>query len=70
MLVDPRSSAGISNAILRLLSDGKLWHRISKGAIANAANFSWDETAKAEAGLFKELESRRSEGKIAIHLGK
>ena len=70
ILIDPRSSKGLSNAILRLISNKRLWSSISKNATHNALRYSWYETAKAEVSLFRALEAKRSEEKIALHFGR
>jgi glycosyltransferase involved in cell wall biosynthesis len=55
LVVPPRNPQAMADAILRLLVDKNLCHRLSEGGFATAQNFSWDKTANSIEGLFKQV---------------
>jgi glycosyltransferase involved in cell wall biosynthesis len=55
--VDPRSVAGLAEAIERVTSDSQLAGRLREAGLTRAARFSWDETAKRTLDVYKSVVS-------------
>jgi glycosyltransferase involved in cell wall biosynthesis len=53
--VDPYDIGGISEAMLRVVTDEKLRNGLIRRGFQNCRKFSWYETAKKHLGLFEEL---------------
>jgi glycosyltransferase involved in cell wall biosynthesis len=51
--VDPRSEAGLADAMERVTTDPELAGRLRDAAIARASRFSWDETARLTLEVYK-----------------
>jgi glycosyltransferase involved in cell wall biosynthesis len=51
--VDPRSAAGLAEALERVTSDRELAGRLREAGLARAARFSWDETATRTLEVYK-----------------
>jgi glycosyltransferase involved in cell wall biosynthesis len=51
--VDPRSVAGLAEAMERVVSDRDLADRLAKAGLARSARFSWDETARLTLEVYK-----------------
>jgi len=58
LLVDGHEPRGYADAILRLLGDPELAERLSSGARAHAAGFSWEATAGEIGRVYLELAGR------------
>jgi glycosyltransferase involved in cell wall biosynthesis len=53
--VDPRSVAGLAEAIERVINDRDLSARLRNAGRARAAGFSWDETARQTLEVYKSV---------------
>jgi glycosyltransferase involved in cell wall biosynthesis len=53
--VDPRSVAGLAEALERLLSDDDLAERLRRAGLARAARFTWDRTARQTLEVYKSV---------------
>jgi glycosyltransferase involved in cell wall biosynthesis len=53
--VDPRSTAGLAEAIERVVTDRDLADRLRRAGIARAARFSWEETARLTLEVYKRV---------------
>jgi glycosyltransferase involved in cell wall biosynthesis len=53
--VDPRSTAGLAEAIERVVTDRDLADRLRRAGMARAARFSWEETARLTLGVYKRV---------------
>jgi glycosyltransferase involved in cell wall biosynthesis len=53
--VDPRSVAGLAEAVERILSDDDLADRLRRAGVARAARFSWDRTARQTLEVYKSV---------------
>ena len=53
--VDPRSEAGLAEAIERVISDRHLAGRLRRAGQARAARFSWEETARLTLEAYKSV---------------
>jgi glycosyltransferase involved in cell wall biosynthesis len=53
--VDPRSVAGLAEAMERVINDRDLAARLSAAGRARAATFSWDETARRTLEVYKSV---------------
>lgn len=51
--VDPRSVAGLAEALERVVSDRDLAERLGQAALRRAARFSWEETARRTLEVYK-----------------
>lgn len=59
VLVDSGDVAGLANALVRVLRDGGLRHRLGKNALEYAGGFSWDRTAEEFMMVIKGLVGER-----------
>ncbi|MCL5419842.1 MAG: HAD-IIB family hydrolase [Candidatus Marsarchaeota archaeon] len=66
LLIEPTDRKQIEKAIMRVITDRRTWSMLSRNAIDNARSFSWDETARRELALFRELISRRARERMAV----
>jgi glycosyltransferase involved in cell wall biosynthesis len=55
LLVDPRSVAGLAEALERVLTDRDLADRLREAGLARAAQFSWEETARRTLDVYRSL---------------
>jgi glycosyltransferase involved in cell wall biosynthesis len=53
--VDPRSVAGLAEALERVLADEDLAARLRRAGLARAARFSWDRTARQTLEVYKSI---------------
>jgi glycosyltransferase involved in cell wall biosynthesis len=53
-LIDPDDDVALASIILRVMSDDRLNASMRKASAAQAARFSWDETARQTIGAFEE----------------
>ena len=53
--VDPRSTAGLAEAIDRVLTDERLAGRLREAGLARASRFSWEDTARGTLEVYKRL---------------
>jgi len=53
--VDPRSVAGLSEALERIVTDTDLAERLQHAALRRASRFSWDETARLTLEVYKSV---------------
>jgi len=53
--VDPRSVAGLAEAMERVVSDRDLSERLRRAGVARAGRFSWDETARLTLEVYKRV---------------
>jgi glycosyltransferase involved in cell wall biosynthesis len=53
-LIDPDDDVALAKIILRVMSDDRLNASMRKASVAQAARFSWDETARQTIGAFEE----------------
>lgn len=53
--VDPRSVAGLAEAMERVINDRDLAARLRQAGIARAATFSWEETARRTLEVYKSV---------------
>jgi glycosyltransferase involved in cell wall biosynthesis len=53
--VDPRSVAGLADALERVVNDRELAARLRKAGRARAATFSWEETARRTLEVYKSV---------------
>jgi glycosyltransferase involved in cell wall biosynthesis len=53
--VDPRSVAGLADAMERVINDRDLAARLRQAGVARAATFSWDETARRTLEVYKSV---------------
>lgn len=60
-LVDPTDTGALAAALRRVLTDAPLAARLRKHGLANAARFTWEETARATVSCYREL----ADGKAA-----
>ena len=70
ILVDPKSKTQIERALVDVITNRRLWNRLSSNGIKNAARFSWDDAARKEVALFHELLENRSEQGLSFLFGK
>jgi glycosyltransferase involved in cell wall biosynthesis len=55
ILVDPANASRIAAALHRLLEDGSYRSELSRRGIAQAARFSWQETARRTADVYRSV---------------
>jgi glycosyltransferase involved in cell wall biosynthesis len=55
LLVDPRSVAGLAEALERLVTDEALAARLREAGLARAARYSWEETARRTLEVYKSV---------------
>ena len=53
--VDPRSTAGLAEAIERVITDRDLADRLRRAGLSRASRFSWDETARLTLEVYKRI---------------
>ena len=53
--VDPRSVAGLAEAMERLVNDGALAARLSEAGAVRASRFTWEETARRTLEVYKSV---------------
>jgi glycosyltransferase involved in cell wall biosynthesis len=53
--VDPRSTAGLAEALERITTDRELAQRLRGAGLARAARFSWEETARRTLEVYKSV---------------
>jgi glycosyltransferase involved in cell wall biosynthesis len=54
LLVDPLDPGALAEAMLALAQDGGLRARLAREGLARAANFTWDEAARATLAVYQE----------------
>ena len=59
VLVDPLSSESIADGLERVLRDGALRDRLVQAGFVRAAAYSWDDTARSTAEVFREVAEGR-----------
>ena len=55
LLVDPDDVPGLAEAILRLAGDVELRQQLERRGLGRAASFTWQETARQTAGLYRRV---------------
>jgi glycosyltransferase involved in cell wall biosynthesis len=53
--VDPRSVAGLAEAMERIVNDRELAARLSQAGMARSSRFSWEETARRTLEVYKSV---------------
>ena len=54
--VDPRSVAGLAEAIERVINDRGLAQRLGQAGRARAARYSWEDTARLTLEVYKSVQ--------------
>ncbi len=70
ILVDPKDGKQIEMALQRVLTDRRLWKKLSNNGIKNATFFSWDAIARKEESLFRKLINEKAERNMSLLFGK
>lgn len=55
LLVDPRSEAELTRALVVVLSDGRLRRELSQRGLAHARHFSWERTAVETLAIYRDV---------------
>ncbi len=55
LVVKPKDSKALAEAILKLIEDKSLRKRLSKGSYQYSMNFDWEKTKKETQGIYKEI---------------
>jgi glycosyltransferase involved in cell wall biosynthesis len=55
--VDPRSTAGLAEAMERIVNDRELAERLRQSGIARASRYSWEETARRTLEVYKSVQA-------------